>query len=701
MIAIKARWAALGAMCLALTSYGMARSTGGARIVPAAGSEWLNHGRSYDQQRFSPLARIDRGNVDKLGLAWWAEFDTDRGQEATPLVQGGVLYTTTAWSKVFAFDARTGRKLWSYDPKVPGEKAFDACCDVVNRGPALWNGRLYVATLDGRLIALDARTGKPVWKVSTVDASTPYTITGAPLAVKGLIVIGNAGADKSRRGYVSAYNAVTGKLAWRFFMAPHPQGKPDGAASDKPYKAFAAKSWGPGAWQQGGGGGSPWDALTYDPKTNLVFVGTGNAAPWNDKYRDPTTKGDNLFTASIVALRPETGEYVWHYQTSPRDAWDYDAVQQLMVADLPLAGTRRHVVMQANKNGFYYVLDAATGKVISAEKYIAADWAERIDLATGRPVEAPMARYHAGASTQMPGPLGGHNWQPMAFNPRRGLVYIPTQIARGYYTDPDGYEYGVGLTNTGMGARLDRPPSPNPPAGVAPAAGIAGELLAWDPVAQKPAWRVGFPQYWRSGVLATAGDLVFHSAGPDFMAFDAGTGKVLWRYDTVAWPIAPAISYEVGGEQYVALMVGYGGAAAYGGNQPRRPGRLMVFKLGGKAVPEKFAEVPVPGPLDLAEAIPSTGKPAAGAALYVRLCAACHRVGDYVPNLARTPMILRPDSFNMVVLDGALKANGMASFKRFLTAAQAEDIRAYLLGEAKIARERMQAPVASSGDHAQ
>ena len=677
--------AALGAaLCLSACDKA---GVDGKRILAAEAGEWLSYGRTYDEQRFSPLDKVNTDTVKRLGVAWWASFDTDRGQEATPLVADGILYTTTTWSKVFAFDAKTGKALWSYDPQVPGEKGFDACCDVVNRGVALWKGRAYVGTLDGRLVALDAKTGKVAWSVQTTDPKLPYTITGAPRAVKGKILIGNGGAEYPVRGYVSAYDADTGKLSWRFHMTPNPTGAPDGAASDKAMKDFGYATWSEGAWKDGGGGATPWDAITYDPKTDLVFVGTGNAGPWNSKIRTGG-KGDNLFAASIVALRPDTGEYVWHYQTTPRDDWDFDAVQHLMVADLPVAGKTQRVVMQANKNGFYYVLDAASGKLVSADNFVKTTWAERVDLATGRPVEAADARYENGKEHQQtPGALGGHNWQPMAYSPKEGLVYIPAQTLYMDYADPKEFKFIPGAWNLGLGPATLSPTRAQP----AP----FGQLIAWDPVQKKARWKVDFAEPWRSGVLATAGGLVFHAAGHNFVAFDAATGEALWTYDTGAAAIAAASTYAIDGEQYVALMVGAGGAGNF--DQPRQRGRLLVFKLGGTVKPPPYPKPAVLPPLDLSLATASKGDADKGGVVYDQFCGGCHGRGVFLPNLARSPAILEPEGFKAIVLDGALKANGMAPFRRFFDEAAAEDIRAFLLWQAKTAPP----PVAEEPRHAQ
>ncbi|HMI93088.1 MAG TPA: PQQ-dependent dehydrogenase, methanol/ethanol family, partial [Polyangiales bacterium] len=421
-----------------------------ARLV-AAGEDchnWLSHGRTYDEQRYSPLNLVDKGNVAKLGLAWSLDLDTDRGQEATPLVVDGVMYSTSAWSKVQAIDAQSGKLLWQYDPEVPGETGTKACCDVVNRGVAVWKGRVYVGTLDGRLVAIDAHSGKQAWSVVTVDQNKKYTITGAPRIIKGKVLIGNGGAEYGVRGYISAYDAESGALAWRFYTVPGDPSQP----FEAPIMQQAAATW-KGEWWKLGGGGTVWDSMAYDPQLNLLYIGVGNGSPWNQQLRSPGG-GDNLFLSSVVALRPDTGEYVWHYQETPGESWDYTATQHIILADLPINGQTRKVLMQAPKNGFFYVLDRETGKLISAQPYSTVNWASSIDLATGRPVENPDARY---ADTNkpwfaMPGPYGAHNWQPMSFSPQTKLVYIPSQdvpfnyaVDPRYAVNPVAYNVGVDI----------------------------------------------------------------------------------------------------------------------------------------------------------------------------------------------------------------------------------------------------------------
>ncbi|HEY3393346.1 MAG TPA: PQQ-dependent dehydrogenase, methanol/ethanol family, partial [Lacipirellulaceae bacterium] len=407
---------------------------------------WLAAARGYDEQRFSPLDQINESNLKELGLAWYADMDTERGQESTPIVVDGVMYLTTAWSMVKAFDIRTGQKLWEFDPGVAKSKAADACCDVVNRGVAAWNGKIYLGALDGRLIALDSRTGKQVWSVQTTDTSLPYTITGTPRIVNGKVIIGNGGAEYRVRGYVGAYDADTGQQLWRWWTVPGDPSKP----YEQPELAAAAKTWNGDAYWKIGGGGTVWDGMAYDPELDTLYIGTGNGNPWNQAVRSPGG-GDNLYLSSIVALDPNTGQYKWHYQTTPGDTWDYTATQPLMIADLNYPEGKRRVVMQAPKNGFFYVLDAKNGKLLSAEKFAPLTWATHVDMATGRPVEVPAARYDKTGKPAIvsPGALGMHNWHPMALHPKTGLVYIPVQIAAAPYAAPKQFKLNLEGTNTG------------------------------------------------------------------------------------------------------------------------------------------------------------------------------------------------------------------------------------------------------------
>jgi quinohemoprotein ethanol dehydrogenase len=678
---------------------GAAGKVDAARIIAAENNaEWLSYGRTYSEQRYSPLTRINRDNVNTLGLAWYHEFEpnADRGMEATPLIVDGVLYVSSSWAHVHALDAKTGALKWSYDPEADGQKARDACCDVVNRGVAIWNGKVFVGALDGRLIALDAGTGKEVWSVQTTDTAWPYTITGAPRVVKGKVLIGNGGAELGVRGFVSAYDADTGKLVWRFYVTPNPEGKPDGAASDTILAGKAQATWFGDGWKKTGGGGTVWDAITYDPTTDLVYVGTGNGSPWSHKARSDG-KGDNLFLSSILALKPDTGEYVWHYQTTPGDSWDYTATQHIMTADLTINGEKRHVVMQAPKNGFFYVLDAATGKLISAEKYAGVNWAEKIDVASGRPVDNPAARYlNGGLSRLAAGPNGGHTWQPMAFNPQEGLVYIPAHREGFTYKHDTHWQFVRGRWNLALEGAFGPlgPPDTTPEAKLSVAGEAAraklpsgGYLIAWDPVKQEPRWITAESNAWTGGLLATASGLVFGGSDNTFNAYDATTGRKIWTDKTAAAVMAAPATYEIDGEQYIAVAVGYGGAnAMIGGRFPRRPGRVYVYKLGGPVKAPEFApHVPLP-PLDLAKVTASSGNAANGGKLMAEWCLSCHIGGIFTPDLSRSTRLYTAQDFAAVVHGGALKSRGMAGFAQWLNEKDVEDIRAFLVGEAKKAQ---------------
>jgi PQQ-dependent dehydrogenase (methanol/ethanol family) len=667
-------------------------SVDAARVASADGEpqNWLVHGRSNDEQRFSPLARINDANASRLGLAWSFETNAERGHEATPIVVDGVMFVTAPWSVVHALDARTGELLWTHDPQVPRAWARRACCDVVNRGAAVWKGRVYVGTLDGRLVALDAGTGDVVFDVNTIDREQPYTITGAPRVVKGKVVIGNGGAEYGVRGYVSAYDAEDGELVWRFYTVP---GNP-ALGFEHPELEAAAATWN-GEWWKLGGGGTVWDSLAYDADLDLLYVGVGNGSPWSRTLRSPGG-GDNLFLSSILALRPDTGELVWHYQTTPADNWDYTAVQHMILADLPWQDGTRKVLMQAPKNGFFYVLDRATGELLSAEKFVRVSWASHVDAVTGRPVENPEGDYDETPRVILPSPNGGHLWHPMSYSPKTGLVYIPAlEIPFLYLKDP-AFEpvknaWNLGLDLDDYNRVLEA--TEFPPAW--------GELKAWDPIAQKAVWTVRHPGAFNGGVLSTAGNLVFQgTADGRFVAYAADTGSKLWEVLVRVGIVAPPVTYEVDGVQYVSVLAGWGGGGTIEGmdigfsaaGQWENKGRLLTFALGGEA------EVPVPAALThrVAEELPDLGASdaeiARGEALFNRYCMPCHGVlamtSGVVPDLRYASEEVHA-SFQDIVLGGVRVHRGMASFADLLSIDDVRLVQAYVVQRAIETREEV------------
>ena len=676
---------------VAIPGPGAAAAVDGARIIHADQhpGEWLTYGRTYSEQRFSPLAQINDRNVGRLGLAWYYDIGGGRRvQESTPLVVGGVMYLTTAWSRVIALDAATGKQLWVFHPHVPRSADAHGCCGVANRGVAIWRGRVYVGTYDGRLIALSAKTGKPLWSVRTADYTKGYTITGAPIVVQGRVIIGNGGGEFGTRGYITAYDARTGREDWRFYTVPGKPGVADHAASDRVLDRIARPTW-HGRYWKFGGGGNVWDSMAYDPKLDLLYVGTGNGAPWNGTVRSP---GANLFITSILALRPQTGEYVWHFQEVPDDIWDYDADQQMILADLNLHGTVRRVLMQAPKDGIFYVLDRATGRFLSGKPYTQINWARGL-TSRGKPIEIRKALYDVtGKPTlAMPGAAGGHNWQPMSYDPATGLVYFPVSAMAFTYAGAR----RVTMRKLGWNTGDDFIALPENPQAVAQIRKtLTGSLVAWNPVTQRAAWRVALGAPWNGGVVSTAGDLVFEGdAMGRFCAYRATDGRRLWSVETHTGIVAPPITYEVDGQQYVAVEIGWGGAFALAagqlaldsqineGNVPR----MLVFTLGGaKAMPP-----PPPRPhltLDPPPITAGAATIALGEARYQSFCSVCHGdsavSGGVLPDLRYAPALANPGLWRRIVSGGLLQSGGMVAFATELSPREIGAIREYVISRA-------------------
>lgn len=684
------RTAGCAVLALACLAPAFAAEVDGKRIIDAdkEPGNWMSHGRTYDEQRYSPLNTINDRNVNQLGLAWSYKLDLDRGVEATPIVVDGVMYTTGPFSVVYALDARNGKLLWKYDPQSDRHRAGEACCDAVNRGVAVWQGKVYIGVLDGRLEAIDAKTGKRVWSVDTrSDDKRSYTITGAPRVVNGKVVIGNGGAEFGVRGYVTAYDAETGKQAWRFFTVP---GDPKLPPEDKAME-IASKTWHGDAFVEQGGGGTAWDSFAYDPELNLLYIGVGNGSLWDPKWRSQA-KGDNLFLSSIVAVNADTGEYAWHYQTTPGDAWDFTATQHMILAELPINGKQRKVLMQAPKNGFFYVLDRATGELLSAKNIVPVNWAKGIDMKTGRPiVDDEAAAYWKDGKRKLVTPAfwGAHDWHPMSYNPNTGLVYIPAHIMSAYYEHipeapkrhPFKSVYQLGL-RTGM--------MPEGPEGLLEMAKTwSGKLIAWDPVKQAPAWEVPYITIFNGGTLSTAGNLVFEgSADGRVIAYAADDGKKLWESPAASGVMAAPITYSVDGEQYVTFMAGWGGAfSTFAGALSLRAGvqpfaQVLTYKIGGNAT---LREPPPPADTPKPPALTADEKTvAAGAALYDGNCSQCHGIhavsGGVLPDLRK--LTAEKHQMFLGILYGGRIPDGMPSFAEALKPEQVEQVHQYLIKRA-------------------
>ena len=683
-----------------------------ARLL-AADSEpenWLTTGRNFGKTHYSPLTQINRDTVSRLGFAWDYDVGTNRGLEATPIEVDGVLYTSGVNGRVYALNAATGEEIWYFDPHSDGQFDRYACCDEVNRGIAVWQGVVYVGSFDGRLFALDAKTGETVWQVDTlIYKDRAYTSSGAPEIAGNVVVIGNAGADYDARGYISAYDPKTGDLKWRFFTVPSDPKK----GFEHSELEMAAKTWDPNSRWDVGGGGTVWASMVYDPELNLLYVGTGNAALFDWKERSPSG-GDNLFLCSILAINPDTGRMVWYYQEVPHESWDFTAVQPMMLADLEIKGEKRQVLMQAPKNGFFYILDRKTGELLSADNFVPINWATHVDLKTGRPAFTENSEYWNGPKLVYPSGMGGHSWNPMSYSPDTGLVYIPAIHGASIVFDATkGHVYRPKQANAGnmifFGDSLLDDPAKFPPnlRPVVEAAQKSGEaksvaiLKAWDPVTSKVVWEHETSGWWdRAGVLSTAGGLVFQGTDTGhFLVFNDKTGEILKDIDVGTAIMAGPMSYAIDGKQYIAVMAAWGGggwfaphatsAAVKYGNE----GRIVAFALDGGPVPippELGPEPPMPKPRVTTQA--SAEEIQKGAQLFGRTCAFCHanQAHGLTPDLRRMTEDTHKE-FKDIVLKGARRFSGMPQWDDVLSDSDVDAVHAYLIAQAWKAYDAEQA----------
>jgi quinohemoprotein ethanol dehydrogenase len=633
-------------------------------MADEAREDWVAYGRTSNEQRFSPLTQVDAETVTELRPDWFLELPDDNGLVSTPLVVDGVLYFIGSMNRVRAVDATTGELRWTYDPHVEEYADRMRVGWDHNRGIAFWKGKVYVATWDGRLNAVDAATGTEVWSATTIDPSLPMYITGAPKVFKGKVLVGNGGTEHGpSRGYVTAYDAETGEQAWRFWIVP---GNPTDGFEDESV-SMAADTW-TGEWWEHGGGGNAWHGFTYDAELDQLYIGTGNGSPWNRKIRSPEG-GDNLFLCSVVALDPDTGEYLWHHQTTPGETWDYNSNMDIVLADLDIEGEERKVILHAPKNGFFYVIDRTDGTVLSAEPFTEVTWASHFDLETQRPVENPGVRYEDGRAVVAPGPLGGHGWHAMSFNQQTGLAYFP-RIHASYVYDDSGLDLATWRSEPwvgGLGVEGGFGPTLRDD-------NVYSTLAAWDPVRQELAWEVPLPGIYSAGTLTTAGNLVFQGRLDGILAaYRADTGEELWTHDLGLGISAPPITYAVDGKQYVALLVGWGtvmaavggaASASYGWAYGEHTRMLVAFSLDGAAtLPDQPDPViPIPREEDF---VVDAALAQRGAEVYAK-CSWCH--GDaavaagMTPDLRASRIIVDLERFAGVVRDGERASDGMPMY---------------------------------------
>lgn len=627
-------------------------------------ADWPAYGRTHNERRFSPLTDINADNVASLKVDWYMDLPNDVGLVSTPLVVNSILYFTGTMNVVRAADAVTGELIWTFDPevgKVIGKERQVGWAH--SRGISYYEGKVFTATWDGRLIALNAETGQEIWTAVTFNPDKPLFITGAPKAFKGKVIIGNGGTESGpSRGFVTAYDANTGEEAWKFYIVP---GNPaDGFENEA--MAMAAETW-TGEWWKHGGGGNAWHGFTYDADLDVLYIGTGNGSPWNRKIRSPQG-GDNLFLSSIVALDPDTGKYLWHYQTTPGEAWDFSSCMDIILADLLIDGEKVKAMLHAPKNGFLYVINRETGKLIHAKPFVETTWATHVDPDSGKPVEAPNAGYDNGPVRIAPDPWGGHSWHAMSYNPETGLTYIPALYKAAVFSDE-----GVDLENFqavdfggGIGVGLspaERQPRPYP-----------ASLQAWDPVTMEMVWEIPQDVFWNAGTLTTGGDLLFQGRSDGkFVAYHAKTGDTLWTFDAGLGISAPPITYKIDGRQYISLLVGFGGGYARGGWEAHKLGwsyrvhtrRLITFSLEGTTdMPEQpppfFPRPIVDQNFVIDEVLAEQGKN-----LYWG-CFNCHGDnmfgGGMAPDLRASAIALDEAAFSAVVRDGTKIGMGMPAY---------------------------------------
>jgi quinohemoprotein ethanol dehydrogenase len=665
--------------------------------------DWLTLGGNQMMQHYSPLNTINKSNVKDLGFAW--EYDAStyigtvpRGLEATPIVVDGIMFTSGAWGAVYALDAKTGKERWTYKPKVDASYGRRACCDVVNRGVAVWEGKVYVGTLDGYLTCLDTETGSVIWNIDTfTDRTKAYTITSPPQVAGNIVMIGNSGGEYGVRGYVTAYDLKTGEQKWRFWIVP---GEPSKGYEHEEME-MAAKTWDPNSHWPTGMGGTVWGESAYDRELNLLYIGTGNSTPYPIWFRSPAG-GDNLFLSSIIAINPDNGKMAWYYQTTPGEIWDYTATQNIVLADLNINNKERKVLMMAPKNGFYYVLDRATGELISADKYTKVNWASHVDLKTGRPVLTEQGQwYDKEPKLVVPYLGGGHVWQPMSFNPNTGLVYIPERAVPQVFKTFDTYKWLPDVDNTNLDYSNMFKFKKNVADQIKSAEDTlrSESLLAYDPVQQKAVWK--FTEGGPDGGIMSTPELVFQGTRTGyFNVHDARTGEKLKSIFTGVGIMAAPTTYTIDGEQYVSVMAGYGGAETYAYLpdgvvfQYENKGRILTFKLGGGETPLPPKKKPIATPAPPVTTI-KTELLQKGATLYEFYCITCH--GNFGDNhLSQHPDLSKLTEakhikFNDILLKGILSENGMANFSNSLNEEDVEAIHHYLLKQQTISYEKEQA----------